>query len=99
MSTKALNNWSGLISIVWMLGGYAVLYLIVAPHDWHFSPLWLHMLVVVACWLGVGLWFVIIGLRYGSLAGRLAAMLGLGVFLFLAWSEVIGPVFIRAHQK
>jgi hypothetical protein len=98
MNTKLLNNWAGLISILWMVGGFALIAGVLSPHDIHFEPSWLYGVVLFLVWLGVGLLFAIAGLRRGNLAGRICAVIAVVVFVFFVWQMVV-PAFSRAHQR
>ena len=95
MSTKLLNSWAGLASIVWMVGAYELL--LRAPSGFSFEPSWLFMLTIFVSWLGIGLLLAVAGLRRGHFAGRVCAVIGLLVFVYFAW-QMISPVFIRAHH-
>jgi hypothetical protein len=99
MSAKAMNNWAGLASIVWMLGVYAVLALVVERRGYWFDPAWLFMSVVLVGWLGVGLLLAIFGLSRGSVVGRVCAMIGVVVFLYFAWQFWLGPAIKPQHQR
>jgi hypothetical protein len=98
MNAKIMSSWAGLLSILWMLGGYALLAFVASAHDLHFEPMWLFMLITLSAWLGIGLFLVVAGLRRGNLAGRVCAVVGLVVFLYFAW-QMVSPVFIRPHER
>jgi hypothetical protein len=82
---KALNSWTGFASIIWLLGGYEVLFFFLGQRGHPFNPGWLFLLTILV-WLGVGLLFAIDGLRSRSLAGRISAFVALGIFLFFVWA-------------
>ena len=96
MSTKLLNSWAGLASIVWMAGAYELL--LRAPSGFGFEPSWLFILTIFVSWLGIGLLLAVAGLRRGNLAGRVCAIIALLVFLYFAW-QVTNPFFIRLHER
>jgi hypothetical protein len=98
MNTKALQNWVGISSILWMVGGYAFIRHVMLPHNLQFEPFWLYMLVLFFGWLGVGLLLAVTGLRRGNWAGRIFAFVAIGVFIFFAWL-MVSPVFERAHVR
>jgi hypothetical protein len=94
MQTKAMSNWAGLFSIIWMLGVFVLILFFFVPllvylmsHQIVIGPLWLWIygsLIVVQ--LVPGLVLAIAGLKRGNLAGRICAILSVGLFL---WFGVI----------
>lgn len=84
MTTKLLTNWAGLVSVGWMVAGYAFIRFVLAPLDVR-GPFWLYAPVLYLCWLGAGLWLAIRGLRHGEFRGRICSLIALGVFLILTW--------------
>jgi hypothetical protein len=99
MSAKGLANWSGVVSIAWMLGGYYSLSFIIVPRDWRFDPEWLFLLLVLFGWMGVGLLLAMFGLRRGSVAGRICSVTALGVVLYFAWFVWLSPAVTHARQR
>jgi hypothetical protein len=83
MNNKLFDNWAGLVSIIWLIGGFLFISCVLSPHNIHFEPLWLYGLVLFLVWLGVGLLFAIAGLRRGNSPGRICAVAAIGVFIFL----------------
>src|SRR5947207_111192 len=99
MNTKALNSWAGLLSIVWILGGYALLLFVLERHQFFLEPFGLYLLFILAAWLGVGLLFAIVGFRHGKLAGRLCGIVGAVLFLYFAWTVWLSPLFHHAKAR
>jgi len=98
MTTKALQSWAGVSSILWMIGGYAFIRHVILPYNLQFEPFWFYALVVLCGWLGVGLFLAVSGLRRGSFAGRIFAFIALGIFIFFVW-VMLCPTITRAHQR
>lgn len=95
---KIVKNWSGLLSIIWMISGYIFILRVLAPLHLQFPPFWLYALVLSCSWLGVGLLFAVAGLSRASLLGRISSLFAIGLFVFFAW-VMIDPVFQHAHTK
>jgi hypothetical protein len=94
MNTKPLNNWAGLISIVWLLGGFALIAYVLAPRDTQFEPLWLLLVLILGVWLGVGLLLAIAGLKRGNWLGRILAAIAICLFIYFAWL-LVRPLFFQ----
>ena len=91
MSTRPQNNWAGLFSIVWQVGGFALIYLLIHYGiHFHFEPLWLFLLLTLGAWLGAGLLFAIAGLTRGNRRGQIFAVVAICVFIYFAW-QILAP--------
>jgi hypothetical protein len=94
MNSRVLRSWASLLSIFWMLGGYALIINGVMIRPLLFLPTWLFLLAGLFVWLGVGLAFAIMGLKGGNLAGRLCGLLGVAIFSYFAWLTVAPALHI-----
>jgi hypothetical protein len=86
MSLRLLKNWSGAISIFWMVGIF--IFLDNAPESFFLFKLnmasWRVEFGFLGIWLGVGLLFAATGLRCGKPVGQLFAIVAVIVFLYFA---------------
>jgi len=64
-----------------------------------FEPFFVFVLLVLLAWLGVGLFLAVVGLSRGNLFGRLCAVIGIGLFLFLARAMWLSPLFTHVRSK
>jgi hypothetical protein len=96
MSSRVLRSWAGLISIFWILGGYELLFNGTLIRHLLFLPTWFYLLAGLFAWLGVGLGFAIMGLKGGTLAGRLGGLLGAVIFTCFAWM-IAAPALHWSH--
>ena len=78
MQTKLLRNWCGSLAVTWMVGVYFFLRYSTAADG-------LFRLILLWLWLSVGFLLAVLGLRCRSFAGRVSALLALGLFLFFTW--------------
>jgi hypothetical protein len=97
MNTKRWSNWAGLISILWMVGGF-VLLASLGPHLDHYELALLYRVELALAWLVGGLVFAIAGLMEGNRVGRVSAGIAILVFIFFVWLSIV-PAFKRSHQR
>jgi hypothetical protein len=99
MNNRGLRSWAGLLSIFWILGGYALLRSDVSiGHLAFLLPTWLFLLGSLFLWLGVGLMLAIAGLRGGNVTGRVCGFIGLAVFLYFTWL-MLAPRLSATHHN
>jgi len=97
MKTKAINNWSGLIAIAWMMSAFVLIHYVIVPRHIVIGPFWPFIFATLIFQLVPGLFFAIVGLRCGNQAGRVSAILGIGLFLWFVWYGAV-PVFSMLWQ-
>jgi hypothetical protein len=85
-----------LLSIVWILAGYALIINGAILGHLVFNPEWLFLCVGLVVWLGGGLVLAIAGLRGGNVAGRIAGLVGAAIFSYFAW-QMAWPILHRPH--
>jgi len=99
MNNRVLNSWAGLVSIVWILGGYVLVLLIPERYRFFLEPFGLDLIFILAAWLGVGLLFAIADFRRGNLGARLCGIVGTVMFLHFAWTVWLSPLFYHAKAR
>jgi hypothetical protein len=88
MNLNVLKNSSGFLSIVWMLGGLALVFRgSVLAH----LPMELFLLIIFS-WLAVGLLLAIAGLKRKNIFSKICGVLGVCIFLLFAGS-LLNAVF------
>jgi hypothetical protein len=94
MKLKIINNWEGLISLLWISSAY---FLLMFLSHYALSPtrVWLFVSAMFVGWWGVSLIFAISGLRHGHLASRVCAALTIGIVLYFAYEFFIGTLFAQ----
>ena len=97
LKTKTAGNWAGLVAIVWMMSAFLLIHYVVVPRQIVIGPFWLWIFATLAVQLVPGLVFAIAGLRCGNRAGRVAATLAIGLFLWFVWYGLI-PVLAMIWQ-
>lgn len=85
MQTKAINNWTGFLSIIWMLAAFGLIHYIVVPRQIIIGPFWLWVFGLLAVQLVPGLILAVAGLRHGNRSGRISAILAMGLSLWFVW--------------
>lgn len=101
MQTKAMSNWAGLFSIIWMLGVSVLVLLFFVPlfMSRHvIGPFWVWIFGSVIVQLVPGLILAIAGLLWGNRTGRISAIFAAGLFLWfvLIW---VFPVVLRVCSQ
>jgi hypothetical protein len=86
---KTFKAWAGLLSIVWMLSGFVVIHYVVVPERIVVGPIWLWPFVLLGIQLGPGLLLAIAGMRSGSRAGKVTAILAACLFCWFVWYGVV----------
>jgi hypothetical protein len=82
MKTKALWNLAGVLSVVWMGGGY--FFMRYLPHNPKAGLLRFFIFVIVIWW-GLGSMLAVGGLRHGAIASRVCAALSIVLLLIYIW--------------
>ena len=85
-----LNNWNGLISLVWMMTIFGIIHLFINPHIVNIGLLWLPLLfILVSAQLIVGYIFAHSGLKSKNVLGRSSAILAIIVFVWFVWDGLL----------
>ncbi len=94
MQTKALRNWAGLFSIIWMMTWFVLIHYVMVPRHMIFDPVWLWIFGLLSAQLIPGLLLAIAGLRCGDRVGRVCAISAIGLFLWFVWYGVVPTVAV-----
>jgi hypothetical protein len=81
---KVIDRFAGVLSVIWAVGGYALLRYGFAPLLQHVGGAQFAGPILLLGWFGVGLLLVIGGLRRGGRIGRVGALCAIGVFIVCA---------------
>ncbi len=84
MNVKVMSSWAGVLSILWMLGGYVLLPVGAGLHNWYFEPVWLSVVEMFSVWIGVAL-LAVAGLRRGTPAGKVPAITVVVLSAYFVW--------------
>lgn len=94
MQAKTITNWGGVLSILWMLGGFLLIHDVVVPRRIVVGPFWLWTFVLLGIQLVPGLFLAIAGWRCPKRAGRVSAMLAACLFLWFVWYGLVPAVSV-----
>jgi hypothetical protein len=98
MKTKAINNWLGVFSILWMMVVFVFIHYIVVPRHIVVGSFWLWIFGLLFVQLLPGLLLAIFGMRFGSLAGKICGILAIILFLWFVRYGVV-PAVIGYHNS
>lgn len=98
INSKIIWNLPGILSFLWMIGGFIFIRHALLTNSLQFSPLWLYLLAVFYGWLGVGLLLGITGVRRARITGRIFGFCGIGLFV-LVTAFILYGVVGSMHQQ
>src|SRR5262249_15943709 len=80
---KSLDKFAGVLSILWVVGGYALLRfgVVAYPHFFHSAE---SVVPIPIIWFGAGLLLVIAGFRRGNTLGRICSVCAVVLLFWLA---------------
>ena len=99
MNTKAMNSWSGLVAIAWMMGVFVFIHYFIVPRHIIIGSFWPWIFTTLAVLLIPGLAFAIAGFWSANRIGRVLAILATGLFLWFVWYAAVPAIsgFLKAH--
>ncbi len=94
MIAKSLDKYAGALSLLWIVGGYAIWRFGMATHHSFLASIQSVETIVSIVWFGISILLVTAGLRRGNTVGRICALCAIG-FLFLSTEHLhrLGNLF------